>query len=55
MLGVPRQTVTNAVRVLERAGLIDHHRGFIRITDAQGLEEASCECYATIRAQIEPA
>lgn len=51
MLGVPRQTVTNAVRVLERAGLIEHQRGFIRITDVSALEDISCECYAVMRAR----
>ena len=49
MLGVYRPTVTVAVNMLERAGLIQHRRGLIRITDRPGLEAAACECYAVIR------
>lgn len=48
-LGVRRPAVTVAVGILERAGLIAHQRGRIRITDRQGLEAAACECYALIR------
>ena len=51
MLGVRRPAVTVAIGVLERSGLIEHRRGRIRITDRQGLERASCECYGLIRAR----
>jgi CRP-like cAMP-binding protein len=44
MLGVHRPTVTIAIRMLEGAGLIEHHRGRIRIVDAAALTEAACEC-----------
>ncbi|HYH85875.1 MAG TPA: Crp/Fnr family transcriptional regulator [Pyrinomonadaceae bacterium] len=44
MLGVRRSGVTVAVGILERAGLIRHSRGTILITDAEKLNEASCEC-----------
>ena len=46
MLGVHRPTVTIASRLLVNAGLIEHRRGVIRIIDPEGLEQASCECYA---------
>jgi Mn-dependent DtxR family transcriptional regulator len=49
MLGVRRPAVTVAIGILERAGLIAHRRGRIRITDRKGLEEAACECYSLIR------
>ena len=49
MLGVRRPAVTVAIGILERAGLIAHRRGRIRITDRTGLEEAACECYSLIR------
>jgi CRP-like cAMP-binding protein len=49
MLGVRRPAVTVAVGLLERAGLIAHRRGRIKITDRAGLEGAACECYARIR------
>jgi hypothetical protein len=40
-----------AIGVLERSGLIEHRRGRIRISDRDGLERASCECYGLIRAR----
>jgi CRP-like cAMP-binding protein len=49
MLGVRRPGVTVAMGVLEKAGLISHGRGTITVTDRVGLEEASCECYKTIK------
>jgi CRP-like cAMP-binding protein len=49
MLGVRRPGVTVAIGILHRAGLISHGRGRITVTDRQGLEAASCECYAAVR------
>ena len=37
--------------ILEKAGLIAHGRGNIVVVNRPGLEKASCECYATIRAR----
>ena len=52
MLGVQRPTVTNAVRELERAGLIEHGRRQVTILDRRGLTAASCECYQLVRARL---
>ena len=52
MLGVHRPTVTNAARVLERAGLIARGRRQVTILDRQGLVAASCECYQLVRARV---
>jgi CRP-like cAMP-binding protein len=49
MLGVRRQTVTVVAGSLQNAGLIRFRRGVIVICDRPRLEEAACECYATIR------
>lgn len=49
MLGVRRPGVTVAMGILEKAGLIAHSRGNIRIINRTGLESAACECYQTIR------
>jgi CRP-like cAMP-binding protein len=49
MLGVRRQTVTVVAGTLQNAGLIRFRRGIIVIRDRPRLEEAACECYATIR------
>jgi CRP-like cAMP-binding protein len=48
MLGVRRPTVTVALGTLQQAGLITVSRGTIEITDREGLESASCECYEVI-------
>lgn len=48
MLGVNRPGVTIAARLIQNTGMIDYNRGRIRILDRQGLEAASCECYAVI-------
>jgi CRP-like cAMP-binding protein len=52
MLGVQRPTITNAIRELERAGLIAPGRRRVTILDRQGLTEASCECYQLVRARV---
>jgi CRP-like cAMP-binding protein len=52
MLGVQRPTITNAVRELERAGLVKRGQRQITLLDRQGLMEASCECYQLVRARI---
>jgi hypothetical protein len=51
MLGVRRPGVTVAMGILEKGGLIAHGRGNITVVNRPGLEEASCECYGTIRAR----
>jgi CRP-like cAMP-binding protein len=52
MLGVQRPTITNAVRELERAGLIERGRRQVTILDRKGLTKESCECYQLIRARV---
>jgi CRP-like cAMP-binding protein len=52
MLGTRRATVTEAVHVLQKKGLIKSSRGRILILNRQGLEATACSCYATIRAQF---
>jgi Mn-dependent DtxR family transcriptional regulator len=52
MLGVRRPTITNAVRELEYAGLIEHGRRQVTILDRQGLMKASCECYQLVRTRV---
>lgn len=51
-LGVNRTSVTLAAAALQRAGLITYRRGILSITDREGLEEAACECYGTVRTRL---
>jgi CRP-like cAMP-binding protein len=51
MLGVRRTSVTLAARNLQTAGLIKYRRGLINIVDAEGLQEATCECHEAVKAQ----
>lgn len=46
LLGVRREGVTAAALKLQRAGVIDYHRGAICVLDRPALEHRSCECYA---------
>lgn len=49
MLGARRTTVTAAAGTLQRKGLIKYSRGRIHIVESEGLENAACECYKTVR------
>lgn len=53
MLGVRRASVQTAAAALQKAGLISYARGNVTISDRNGLEQAACECYATVQAQLE--
>ncbi|MBC7584215.1 Crp/Fnr family transcriptional regulator [Tardiphaga sp. vice304] len=48
MLGVRRTSVTEVAGKLQAAGIISYSRGVIKIIDRAALENASCECYATL-------
>jgi CRP-like cAMP-binding protein len=52
MLGTRRSSVTVAAGMLQKAGLITHSRGDVKIVDRRQLEEAACECYAIMTEQI---
>ena len=49
MLGVRRVGVTKAAGALQRRGLLEYSRGYIRIVDPHGLEATACSCYRATR------
>jgi CRP-like cAMP-binding protein len=50
MLGVRRTSVSIVANTLQQAGLISYSRGRIKILNLEGLQEAACECYSTVKA-----
>ncbi len=52
LLGVRREGVTEAACHLQKAGLIEYHRGHITVLDRPGLEARVCECYAVVRQEF---
>jgi hypothetical protein len=53
MLHASRPTVTVVASTLQKAGLISYTHGHINILDRPGLEAASCECYAAVKARFD--
>ena len=53
LLGVRRESVTEAAQQLQREGLIRYKRGHIQVLDRQGLEQQSCECYGVVERAYE--
>jgi CRP-like cAMP-binding protein len=49
MLGVRRETVTEAARKLQARGVIQSRRGHIQVLDRAALEHIACECYGAIK------
>ena len=49
LLGVRRESITEAAGNLQRAGLISYRRGHISVLNKAGLEKHTCECYAVIK------
>jgi CRP-like cAMP-binding protein len=53
MLGVRRESVTEAAGRLQAAGLIHYARGHIAVLDRTGLERRSCECHALVKREYD--
>jgi len=53
ILGANRKSVTLAAQSLQNAGLISYRRGKMQVLDRAGLERASCECYAIVKARFD--
>lgn len=53
MLGARRAGVTEAALVLQAEELIHYRRGHIKIKDREGMEQYTCECYVTLKAEFD--
>lgn len=53
MLGVRRESVTEAAGNLDAAGLISYKRGHIKVLNRAGLEQRTCECYSVVKREYE--
>ena len=51
MLGVRRESVTQAAGRFQAAGWIENHRGRITLKDPDGLSTMACECHARSQAE----
>jgi hypothetical protein len=53
MLGGRQSTVSDSARILKGSRLIRCARGNVTIIDRGGVEAEACECYWTIRAELD--
>jgi CRP-like cAMP-binding protein len=53
MLGVRRESVTEAAGNLQRLGLVHNSRGHVTVLDHAGLESRSCECYRVVKREYD--
>lgn len=49
MLGVRRTGITEVAKEIQRQGVIEYHRGKIKILDRKALEIIACECYQVLK------
>ena len=52
MLGVRRESVTEAAGKLQDLGYIRYRRGHIGVLDRKGLETHACECYGVVKKEL---
>lgn len=52
VLGVRRESVTEAARDLLTLGYISYRRGHITVLSREGLETTACECYEVVRREL---
>lgn len=53
MLGVRRESITEAAGKLQDAGYIRYRRGHISVQDREGLQTRACECYGVVQREMQ--
>lgn len=53
LLGVRRESITQAAGKLQKDGLIDYARGRITVIDRSKLEVRACECYSDVKKEYQ--
>ena len=53
LMGVRRESITQAAGMLQIEGSIHYHRGHVTMVDRTRLEAHSCECYAVAKREID--
>jgi CRP-like cAMP-binding protein len=49
ILGVRRESITQAAKNLQEAGIINYQRGHIELKSRASLESSACECYKVLK------
>jgi hypothetical protein len=49
-VGVQRNAISIVAHALQQAGIIRYSRGYIDITNVDGLRETACDCYRDVKA-----
>jgi CRP-like cAMP-binding protein len=52
LLGVRRESITEAAGRLQQLGFIHYRRGHIDVIDRIGLQSRACECYAVVKNEM---
>jgi len=52
LLGVRRESITEAAGRLQQVGFIRYRRGHIDVVDRVGLQSRACECYAAVKNEM---
>lgn len=52
LLGVRRESITEAAGRLQQVGFIQYRRGHIDVLDRSGLQSRACECYAAVKNEM---
>jgi len=53
VLGVRRESISEAAGNLQRAGFILYRRGQIAVLERSGLEVGACECYVVVKKELD--